>query len=96
MLRNSVIPQALDQDRKELSNRFADPRLSSAERFEGMAYELAKNDVPILPGNLGHLECQVSDRIEAGDHTIFLGAVSKARVTSEDPPLMFYQSRYHY
>ncbi len=90
----NFVVNLLCKDQKELSNRFANPELSSDERFEGVAYELAESDVPILSGNLGHLECKVSDQIEAGDHTIFLGAVSKAQVMSEDTPLLFFQSRY--
>jgi flavin reductase (DIM6/NTAB) family NADH-FMN oxidoreductase RutF len=84
----------LSRDQEELSNRFANSALSAMERFKDLAYKKTDSSIPILDGNLGHLECKVANQIEAGDHTIFIGEVVHAEITPETRPLLFFESRY--
>ncbi|MCG8603869.1 flavin reductase family protein [bacterium] len=84
----------LCKKQEDLSNRFANSDLSGRERFEGVTYKETDAGIPILEGNLGHLECRVASRIEAGDHTIFIGEVVRAETTAETHPLLFFESRY--
>ena len=84
----------LSRDQQEWSNRFANSELSGPERFQGVDYRETDSGIPILDGNLGHLECKVANRIQAGDHTIFIGEVIHAETASANPPLLFYESQY--
>ena len=86
----------LSEEQKELSDRFANPTLDSEKRFRDLNFQLSKNGVPILAGNLGHLECCVVSQFEGGDHTIFIGQVEKADFSAGKQPLLFYESGYSY
>ncbi|MDF5728796.1 MAG: flavin reductase, partial [Rhizonema sp. PD38] len=53
-----------------------------ADRFEGVRTYLATNGCPILVDTLAYMECEVSRRVECGDHwliysTVFVGRISK-------------------
>lgn len=43
---------------------------------------------------LGHLECLVRQRFDAGDHTIFVAEALEAAVASEENPLLFFRGGY--
>ncbi|NIR50291.1 flavin reductase family protein [candidate division KSB1 bacterium] len=85
----------LSEHQAELAARFANPALSSEERFENVPRNVTESGVPILEGTLGHLECQIVNEFERGDHTIFLGEVKNAEVTEELRPLLFYDSQFY-
>ena len=43
---------------------------------------------PLLDGALGWLECALAAQHEAGDHTLFVGAVERAETGASGPPLV--------
>ncbi len=86
----------LSKEQKELSDRFANPALDSEERFRDLNFRLSENGLPILAGNLGHLECRVVNQFEGGDHTIFMGQVENGDYSEGKQPLLFYDSGYAY
>src|ERR1700719_4036526 len=74
----------LADDQEALSRRFA---VSGGPKFEGVAYHRGANNVPILEGTLAYIECRVYASHEAGDHTLYLGAIEQAE-TREGKPLL--------
>lgn len=64
------------------------------ERFKNLSYQLTKRGVPILEGNLGHLECHIVNQFDGGDHTIFLAQVEEAEVNERKNPLLFFKGQY--
>jgi flavin reductase (DIM6/NTAB) family NADH-FMN oxidoreductase RutF len=52
---------------------------------------------PIVAGCLAHVECAVDQLIEAGDHDLFLGAVTRAirEPGNVDSPLVYHAGGYH-
>jgi flavin reductase (DIM6/NTAB) family NADH-FMN oxidoreductase RutF len=86
----------LSKEQKELSDRFANPALDSEERFRDLNFRLSENGLPILAGNLGHLECRVVNQFEGGDHTVFMGQVENGDYSEGKRPLLFYDSGYAY
>lgn len=73
-----------------LSSRFASP---VEDRFAGIGYTAGLGGCPVLDDGLAHFECSVFDRVDAGDHVIFLGKVE--RMTHRDgEPLLFSGGRY--
>jgi flavin reductase (DIM6/NTAB) family NADH-FMN oxidoreductase RutF len=48
----------------------------------------------LLDGALGVLDCEIADRLEAGDHTIVLGRVIEGSVGFDQPPLLFFRGAY--
>lgn len=80
----------LSEHQEQLSQRFA---TKGVEKFAGIPYRSGETGSPILEGSVGHLECRVVQVHDGGDHTIFIGEVSKADAC-ELPPLLFYQGSY--
>jgi flavin reductase (DIM6/NTAB) family NADH-FMN oxidoreductase RutF len=80
----------LRSDQQELSNRFA---FKIGNRFEGLEWGAGVTGSPLLPGAIATLECEITRRLEAGDHTLVLGRVVSARNGSGEP-LLFFDSAY--
>ncbi|HEY2017280.1 MAG TPA: flavin reductase family protein [Bryobacteraceae bacterium] len=81
----------LAEDQRELSDRFA---RKGADRFTGLKWHRGEvTGVPLLPGVLAAIECEVEQRITAGDHDIFVALMVGARV-NEGEPLIHFASRY--
>jgi flavin reductase ActVB len=50
---------------------------------------------PVVAGALAHIDCTVHQKIEAGDHAIYLGRVGAVLVENGDRPLVYYARTYH-
>lgn len=89
----SFTVNVLAADQAELSRRFATSKLTARERFEGVSWQAAGSGAPVLAGCLSHVDCAITARHEAGDHTIFVGQVTAAAVRDGEP-LLFYRGKY--
>ncbi|MEM8778874.1 MAG: diflavin flavoprotein [Cyanobacteria bacterium P01_G01_bin.49] len=72
-----------DGDHLGLMKHFLKPFSPGEDRFAGVEVETAENGSPILQDALAYLECQVSDRMECGDHWVIYGVASKGQVLKE-------------
>jgi flavin reductase (DIM6/NTAB) family NADH-FMN oxidoreductase RutF len=77
---------------EELSNLFADKSREDV-RFSGLACAQGVTGCPRIPGALAYLDCRVSQAIQAGTHTIYVGLI-EAAVVGDAEPLAFYRGRY--
>jgi flavin reductase (DIM6/NTAB) family NADH-FMN oxidoreductase RutF len=80
----------LEESQRELSERFAS---SHPSRFEGLDWHVGETGAPVLDGALAVLECETWRKMDAGDHTIFLGLVKAARAR-EGRPLLYFSGGY--
>jgi len=80
----------LHEEQKDLSTWFA---RSGHDRFSGMEWSAGETGVPVLPGMLATLECEVTQMIEAGDHVVVIGAALHA-TWREGQPLVYFNSSY--
>lgn len=80
-----------DEQGEELSRRFAEPLQD--DKFEGVAYRLGTNGAPLLEAALAWVECEVTQTMEGGDHTIIVGEVVDADAR-EGHPLVYYRGGY--
>ena len=81
----------LADEQEALSRRFAG--VESAHRFDGIGYTRGDSGVVLLDDALAHLECRIATRVEAGDHTIFIGEVERASAR-DARPLLYYRGGY--
>jgi flavin reductase (DIM6/NTAB) family NADH-FMN oxidoreductase RutF len=79
---------ALDQE--DISRRFA---ISGGDKFVGLASHAGATGAPVLADTLGHLDCRTTSVVDAGDHTIFVGAV-EAGAAREAQPLLYFRGAY--
>ncbi len=84
----------LAEDQEEISRLFAVTAEPEQGSLRGAAYHVGPHGLPLLDGCLAFLDCDVAERCEGGDHTIFIGAVVHGEVLREAPPLLFYQGSY--
>ena len=97
----------LSAEQEELSNRFAGaivdeegnwlPWPEDVPRFADLEYtEGPSSKAPVLAGSLAALDCIHERRVEAGDHTIFIGRVAGASslARGEGDPLVYYAGGY--
>ncbi len=76
----------LEVHQEALSRRFAE---SLDERFEGVAWHVGEDDQVILDGALAHLSCEKWAEVPAGDHTIFIGRVTRGAAGDGEPLVHF-------
>ena len=80
----------LAEGQEDVSRRFAQ---LSASKLEGFAFLEGGHGLPLVPGAIAHLECRVRAFHDEGDHSVWVGEVS--RVAGEPgPPLLHYAGRY--
>jgi flavin reductase (DIM6/NTAB) family NADH-FMN oxidoreductase RutF len=84
----------LTEDQEDVSRLFASHEPPEQGSLRGVAYHLSQHGAPIIEGCLAYFECEVSERFQGGDHTIFLGAVHAGEVLKEALPLVFFRGGY--
>lgn len=80
----------LSHGQEALARRFA---AVEPNRFAGVGYSRGRGGCALLDDVLAHLECTVTGRFAAGDHTIVVGQVETAEAHSERP-LLYYRGGY--
>ncbi len=80
----------LAENQRELSERFA---RKGSDRFDGLAWSPGETGAPLIPGVLAAIECELHERIRAGDHDIFIGRMVRSHVV-EGEPLIHFRGRY--
>jgi flavin reductase (DIM6/NTAB) family NADH-FMN oxidoreductase RutF len=81
----------LCEEQVGLSGRFSTPGDKS---FGDIPFDLWETGAPILPGALAAFDCRIDQRIDAGDHILFICRVVRTEVVSEAAPLLFHRSGY--
>jgi flavin reductase (DIM6/NTAB) family NADH-FMN oxidoreductase RutF len=84
----------LAEDQQELSDRFAGRVPDTEDRLEGVETEKLVSDAPFIKGGLAYLDCRISETIEVGTNTLFLGEVISARGNGEGDPLTYHNQKY--
>jgi flavin reductase (DIM6/NTAB) family NADH-FMN oxidoreductase RutF len=74
----------------ELSRRFASP---VADKFAGVGHTRGLGGLPVVEGCAAVFECRTEQRLEVGDHVLFLGLV-EAYGHQVGPTLLYCQGQY--
>jgi flavin reductase (DIM6/NTAB) family NADH-FMN oxidoreductase RutF len=82
----------LSADQQPLSDRFA---RKGHDRFDGLEWRRGVTGVPLLPGVLAAIECEVYRIVPMGDHDLFVGEVMHVTVRDGNPLLYFASSYRH-
>jgi flavin reductase (DIM6/NTAB) family NADH-FMN oxidoreductase RutF len=79
-------------DDLDLSKVFAS-KMIPTEKFEDVTHNV-DHGVPVLNNALAWFVCDLQDLIEAGDHTIGIGAATKFGYDDAGEPLVFFRGSY--
>jgi flavin reductase (DIM6/NTAB) family NADH-FMN oxidoreductase RutF len=88
----SLAINILSEDQQEVSNRFANSKLTSEERFKGLA-TMPEYKYPVFADSLGVLKAKLQATHDGGDHWIYVAEVSSGRVF-DGYPLLYYGGSY--
>lgn len=83
----SFVINVLGEGQGELAQQFA---VASQDKFRSVATSPGLLGLPVLEEALAHLECEVTEEILGGTHTIFVGRVLAAGATPGQP-LTYYR-----
>ncbi len=83
----------LAEDQIDVARTFARRGLQD---MAGVPYRTGVTGAPIIKDALGWFECEVYDRLNGGDHTIYIGRVVELSLDRpEARPLLFFGGAYH-
>lgn len=71
--------------------RFADRK--ETHRFHGVSFARGESGVALLDDAMAHLECQLVQHCDAGDHTIFVAEV-ECGAMREGQPIVYYRGQF--
>lgn len=82
---NSFVLNVLPQGKHiGLMKHFLKPFAPGEDRFEGIETEEATNGCPILGDSLAYVECQVTNRMECGDHWLLYAVAEQGKVLNTE------------
>jgi flavin reductase (DIM6/NTAB) family NADH-FMN oxidoreductase RutF len=68
----------LDTGQEDLARKFTEALEHEDGAVGGSPYTTGQTGAPLFEEAFAHLECRVVDKMEAGDHTVYLGEVVAA------------------
>jgi flavin reductase len=90
----SFAVNVLAATQEDAARRFADARLSPAQRFEDLRYRAETTGAPVLSDAIAWLDCRISTVYPGGDHSIVVGEVVTAGQNGPDQALVVYGRQY--
>ncbi|NWF97326.1 MAG: flavin reductase [Nitrospirae bacterium] len=80
----------LSKDQIEIAKLFGFKSGRKHDKFQNIEYFNAPNGSPVLKDAIAYFECKLIDDFKAGDHSIFTGTVTDAKIIKENAdPLIF-------
>jgi len=86
----------METGQKDLTASFFKPVRRVGNKFENVVFTIGETGSPILDDALRFFECRVVDKIEKGDHWIYVGEVVNAGVHSEGEVLTLKETGWNY
>ncbi len=84
----------LREDQVNVATHFGETSGEYDDKLRGVPYGLTPNGSPYLLDCLAYLDCRVTDRARAGDHTVVIGEVTAGETLDANYPLIYDPSEY--
>jgi flavin reductase (DIM6/NTAB) family NADH-FMN oxidoreductase RutF len=84
----------LDQNQREVSERFAGRLPDDVDRFAGLQTFTLSSGSPFITGGLSYLDCHVVQTLETGGNTLFIGEIKAVRISENGSPLIYHDQDY--
>jgi flavin reductase (DIM6/NTAB) family NADH-FMN oxidoreductase RutF len=78
-------------NQQELCKTFAS---KDVDRFANCNWSFSELGVPVIEGAFAVLECTTHQLVEAGDHTILIGAVQNIEVQKDRNPMLYHRRHF--
>jgi len=88
----------IGQGQEAVAKAYYGPAESGYEKLDGTSVtDSSATNTPLIPGAIGHLDCLDINKVETGNHTLFLGRVKAASLEDDAAQLMTTSnSKLHY
>lgn len=81
----------LEESQQQLSNAFA---RSGGDKFAGVEWTAGATGAPRLSGALAHIDAEIEQVVDGGDHEIAIGRVHETARRRTGRPLLYFRSAY--
>ena len=81
---------------RDLAGQLGRSFARNPRKLDGVAHRPAANGCPVLADALGWLECRVTGELPAGDHTVFVAAITEAGILREGAALTMAETGFRY
>lgn len=88
---NAFAVNILASDAQDISNRYAQ---HDDHELESQHYDLSSEGVPLLAGCKVSFVCETEQRVDGGDHVIYIARVKSISAIDPAPPLVFFSGSY--
>jgi len=85
----------LRDDQADISDRFADPALSTRDNLDPAMTEDGPHNIPTLKNYLVRFDCRRTQIHDGGDHSIILACVEGIKEGGPARPIVYHQRAYH-
>jgi flavin reductase (DIM6/NTAB) family NADH-FMN oxidoreductase RutF len=86
----------LASGQKAIAAKFTQPQRRAGDKLGAFDIRIGRTGCPILRDALGYVDCELTDAVDAGDHTLFIGRVVDAGLHREGQPLTLAETGWHY
>ena len=86
----------LAEGQKPIAAKFTQPQRRAGDKLGAFDIRLGVTGCPILTDALGYVECEVTEAVDVGDHTLFIGRVVDAGMNRAGRPLTLAETGWHY
>lgn len=87
----------LGEGQQAISERFAGRYSELEDRFANLEVFTLETGAPFVAGGLAFIDSQVSSRVDAGTHTLYIGRVIATRyITDHERPIIYFNRDYHH
>jgi flavin reductase (DIM6/NTAB) family NADH-FMN oxidoreductase RutF len=70
----------LKRDQQDLARRFGTRSGRDEDKLAGILWHSGRSGAPILEDSLAYFDCELTGRLQAGDHELVLGRVTDGRI----------------
>ena len=92
----SFAVNVVGKDQKDLAANFFKPATVEGNRISGSEFETGKTGAPLLLATPAYFECEVTNIVDGGDHSVVVGEVVDAKVRKDDEPLFMRDTAWFY
>lgn len=94
----AFVVNLIGQGQEAVAKAYYGPAEAGYDKLAGTSVaDSPGTSTPYIPGAIGYLDCLVIKKVEAGNHTLFLGKVKTASLNDDRTPLMTTSnSKLHY
>lgn len=85
----SFVVNLIAEGHDEVIKTYFGPAESGYEKLKNSSVtDSPVTKTPLIPGAIGHLDCQISSTAQAGNHTVFIGEIKAAMLDDKAAVLM--------